>query len=358
MKSTVSFITTILMIIAGLFGSAALAQNGNDLSGTAWQLITVNGGAVLDGTNITLTFGEDGRVSGSAGCNGYGASYSVSGTDISIGMAFSTMMACVTPGVMEQERAYLDALQTATGYEIAEGQLILTYGAGEQLVFAPLLPLAGTSWRLVTLGGEDTAAVITLTFGENQASGSGGCNTYTTTYAVEAGTLRFEPVFSTRRACLDEVSSAQETAYFAALETAAAYELSDAQLIITYGEGDQLVFAAQPILANTQWQLVTLGGAEAAAGTQVTLEFGADAAVTGSTGCNSYRTTYSQEGDTLTFDERIITTRRACLDTASADQEQAFLEALRTATTYTLQADQLTIVYGDGQQLVFAPLSR
>lgn len=51
----------------------------------------------------------------------------------------------------------------------------------------------------------------------------------------------------------------------------------------------------------------------------------------------------------------LFSTRRACLEDGLMAQEQAFLTALESATTYALGLDQLIIVYGDGQQLVFIP---
>jgi len=56
---------------------------------------------------------------------------------LSFGAVVSSRMAC--EGLMEQESAYFAALQSATDYTIVDGQLIVTYGSGEQLVFAPLL---------------------------------------------------------------------------------------------------------------------------------------------------------------------------------------------------------------------------
>ena len=72
---------------------------------------------IIDGTTITAVFGEDGSLTGSAGCNNYTTSYTVDGDAITIGPAASTRKMCVEPeGVMEQEMAYLTALTTAATY--------------------------------------------------------------------------------------------------------------------------------------------------------------------------------------------------------------------------------------------------
>jgi heat shock protein HslJ len=115
------------------------------LTGVTWQAIFYNNGrgaavSVLDGSTITATFGADGRMSGSAGCNRYHAAYTVEGSSITIQAPASTRMACSEPeGVMQQEQAYLNALPTAATYAIhgeqlelrtAEGALVASFQTG------------------------------------------------------------------------------------------------------------------------------------------------------------------------------------------------------------------------------------
>lgn len=353
MKVTTGVLVSILALAALASGAAVSAQAQDDLRGTAWQLVSLGGTDVIEGTTITLSFDNEGRVSGSAGCNSYGATYTAAEGVLSVEMPFSTLMACMEPGVMEQEQAYLAALEAAARYTIADHQLVITGAEGVQLVFAPLLTLAGTGWQLITLGQNDVLGEVTLLFGEDgRVTGTGGCNTFRTTYRVEGDALGFGPVLSTRMACPDAASSQQEIDYFAALEAAAAFDLTAEQLIIS-GEGATLVFAAQPTLPGTQWVLAALDGRAVVAEMPVTLEFGASGEAHGYTGCNTFRTTFRVEGDALTFDGRIVTTRRACMDAAAGAQERAYLDALAGASAYTLEGDQLTITYGEGGQLRF-----
>ncbi len=92
------------------------------ISGTSWKLSAFNNGqgafvTVLEGTEISANFGEDGSLSGSAGCNNYTTQYEVDGSSITIGMAASTMMMCSDPaGIMEQEAQYLASLPKATKF--------------------------------------------------------------------------------------------------------------------------------------------------------------------------------------------------------------------------------------------------
>ncbi|MDX1413703.1 MAG: META domain-containing protein, partial [Candidatus Promineifilaceae bacterium] len=72
------------------------------LPGSAWRLLFHNNGneamvsTIID-TEITAVFGEDGTLSGSAGCNSYTASYELNGDEISIGPAASTRKFCAEP---------------------------------------------------------------------------------------------------------------------------------------------------------------------------------------------------------------------------------------------------------------------
>jgi heat shock protein HslJ len=84
---------------------------------------------VLPETQLTVRFGSDGTIGGSAGCNTYRSPYAVDGDTLSFGPFATTRMACPTP-VMDQEQAFLAALQPTTGFSLAAGQLTLVGESG------------------------------------------------------------------------------------------------------------------------------------------------------------------------------------------------------------------------------------
>jgi heat shock protein HslJ len=106
------------------------------LTGTPWRLNGYNDGkggfvSVLPGTEITAVFGDDDKVAGSAGCNDYTALYAVEDNAITFGPAATTRKMCSEPeGVMEQESAYLAALESATAFQIEGNELTLTNADG------------------------------------------------------------------------------------------------------------------------------------------------------------------------------------------------------------------------------------
>ncbi len=111
---------------------------------------------------------------------------------------------------------------------------------------------------------------------------------------------------------------------------------------------------AGAVLDGTSWVLNELGPEDALTAvlpdTTITLNF-ADDGINGSAGCNSYFGEASQSGSSLTFGA-IGSTRMACPEPIM-QQENAYLAALGTVSSFTLEGDQLTLDYEDGR-LVFA----
>ncbi|MCB0131275.1 MAG: META domain-containing protein, partial [Caldilineaceae bacterium] len=111
-------------------------QESGGLTGTTWSATFVNNGkeavvSLAQGTEITAIFGEDGTLSGSAGCNNYSSSYTVDGDAIAIGPSASTRMMCAEPeGVMDQETSYLMALENAATYRLKGDRLELRAADG------------------------------------------------------------------------------------------------------------------------------------------------------------------------------------------------------------------------------------
>jgi heat shock protein HslJ len=107
----------------------------------------------------------------------------------------------------------------------------------------PVLP--GTAWRLTILDGVDVPrdAGMTLAFGADQASGSGGCNTFGGPYTVDGLDLRFGDIASTLIGCEPPVGD-REVAFHAALADTVSWTVVEGQLVLVDADGDQrLAFA-------------------------------------------------------------------------------------------------------------------
>ena len=106
------------------------------LVGTRWIATGINNGrggvvSALEGVEVSAVFGDDGRVTGSGGCNRFGGPYTFDGETLAIGPLATTRKACPGPeGVGEQESAYFAALGRVATWLIREGRLQLRAADG------------------------------------------------------------------------------------------------------------------------------------------------------------------------------------------------------------------------------------
>ena len=116
-------------------------QQTPSLTGS-WVLIRYADRAALrslvPGTAISATFGNDGRITGTAGCNQYFASFTAGDSLITVGDIGSTLMYCSLPeGSMEQEATYFTLLGNAATWTTRDGNLVIRDASGSDiLIFA------------------------------------------------------------------------------------------------------------------------------------------------------------------------------------------------------------------------------
>ena len=98
-------------------------------------------------------------------------------------------------------------------------------------------------------------------------------------------------------------------------------------------------------LEDTSWLMD-----KAMRGTTITLEF-EEAALSGSSGCNSYSANYSTlaiEGSSTSISvNAMIATKKSCTQEIMA-QEQGYLDSLGSADSYTIESQTLTLETGHG----------
>jgi heat shock protein HslJ len=111
-------------------------------------------------------------------------------------------------------------------------------GSGVEL----LRSLERTEWTLVELAGaaidlagNEAAPYLVLEPEEGRVSGSGGCNRLVGSFELEAGTLRFSQVATTRMACAERVMQ-HEAAFLAALAATSRFELGEETLVLLDGD--------------------------------------------------------------------------------------------------------------------------
>lgn len=126
--------------------SAELTLDGLALDGCAgaprdllavgeWRVTQIAGAPVPDTPPITLTFAEDGGLSGTGGCNRIVSGYTLTGEGLSFAPIASTRMACRDP-VMTREASVFSALEATRSFDIGPGGGLILLGAEGPLLEA------------------------------------------------------------------------------------------------------------------------------------------------------------------------------------------------------------------------------
>ena len=201
-----------------------------------------------------------------------------------------------------------------------------------------------------TIPGTSISAEFTT---DGKVSGSSGCNQYSSTYTVSGSTIKIStPMASTLMACSQEIMN-QESAYLKALGEAKTFSISGAQLTLTGADNaNLLVYKTQSQdLAGTSWEVIGYNNGKQAVtsvllGSTITLDFAADGSLSGNSGCNTYKGSYTVTGDQITIGP-LASTRMACSQELM-DQESQYLAALGSAATYQIKDTGLELRMKDG----------
>ena len=205
-----------------------------ELTETIWHLQNFSDGegsvqSTLENTEITVSFNEEGIISGLAGCNNYSGNYQVDGEQIQIELGPLTMMFCDQPeGVMDQEEAYLKALGSVTNFQIIGDKLMMKNESGQEVLTFKASDLVGYVWMWMeflenndTITQPDIPGNYTLEFlPDGGLNVQADCNNATGTYTVSGNQLDMEILTTTMAACPPESLSDE---YLRLLNDAVAY---------------------------------------------------------------------------------------------------------------------------------------
>ena len=116
------------------------AEPAPTLEGVTWTVTGFNNGrqavvSPLSRTTLFVTF-KGGRLEGFAGCNTFRATYTAEADRIVVGPLAVTRKTCAGDGVMQQERAFLSALKSATTWGFMGKQLDMHRADGERVLTA------------------------------------------------------------------------------------------------------------------------------------------------------------------------------------------------------------------------------
>lgn len=221
--------------------------------------------------------------------------------------------------------------------------------------------IEGVNWQVVSYrnaaGEQATPAVdATITLQEGQITGNAGCNNFVASYTNDGEQLTISESASTLMACPDD-AMAQEQAFLGNLSQAASFAVADDSLSFYDANGDLLIALAPQTAASLTgvlWQATNYNNGNEAvvnvlSDTVITALFDDNGFVSGTAGCNNYVTGYTVDGSNISFEPAALT-MMACVEPEGVmEQEAAFLAALESAATFSIQGEILEMRTADDQ---------
>ena len=132
----VSFVI-LLSVLASACKTSSKTNTTNFLTAHPWELIAINGkeldmSAFQKGTPF-LKFEDDGRLSGSTGCNNFSGDFKLENKSLTLNPGAMTRMACQGNG----EMLVLDALSMVKNIKTDADKLTLLDGSRELMTLIP-----------------------------------------------------------------------------------------------------------------------------------------------------------------------------------------------------------------------------
>lgn len=213
-----------------------------------------------------------------------------------------------------------------------------------------------------TVDGEPLAveadAAVTMDFGDRQVGGQSACNGYGAEFDVDGDQLSIMVTDGTDMGCREAVE-ALEDAYLDALPRITSFDRqADDRLVLT-GDGVELVFVTEPsvdvdALVGRTWELLALRNGESTQEAEGGgfIIFEENGTVTGSTGCQEYEGSWTQDGSDIVFDS--LSLDGQCDAGPDLRQQHAAVAGpMFTPLTVTVSDDELVLATRHGSAMVY-----
>lgn len=106
--------------------SSKTSNSDSGLLGSIWRVEDINGEGIIDNSNISFEFSDQGLVGGMASCNNFNMPYEENNGILEIGAQGGavTLKACA-PALLEQERKFLELFSNITSYSFDETNALI-----------------------------------------------------------------------------------------------------------------------------------------------------------------------------------------------------------------------------------------
>jgi heat shock protein HslJ len=124
----------VTMLILSACSAADVSLDGSSWTLKSYQDSTGETVNALPRSTTTVLF-QANQVTGIAGCNNFNATYQTTRNKLSFGPVATTRKVCSTPlGIMQQENAFLAALDSTVSYKLSRNALELIDSRGNTLL--------------------------------------------------------------------------------------------------------------------------------------------------------------------------------------------------------------------------------
>ncbi|MFI8092918.1 META domain-containing protein [Streptomyces sp. NPDC086080] len=253
-RMTLTALAVLVVPLAAACGSekagagSGTAQAEGQVTGTRWTIdsLTVDGTThrAPDGANLTLD--DDGRATGSYGCNLFKGRVTFEGDRIRFGGDRETTLRACSEEIMELESAVSRALgDGALATDVNGDRLTLTTGSGDTVRLSRIedSPLYGTTWT-VTTPAADSRAHLTFDRKEGTVTGSLGCNQVNAEATVRDGHITLGVPGMTRMMCEDSLMDAEKS-LTNLFDGTVSYRIEGRTLVLTSENGASVRAVAQ-----------------------------------------------------------------------------------------------------------------
>lgn len=224
----------------------------DDLSGRTFRAVEVEQAGrpheLVAGTEVTVRFTGDGRLIAAAGCNSMQAPLTVEAERLRMPDLTSGEMGC-DEARHRQDRWLAGFLAAGPSWRLERDRLVLSHEETrlvlrDERVLEQDLPLRGTTWKVRSFTDGETASALAdvgkawLRFEEGgKVVGSTGCNQFGGQAEIGERRITFEPVVSTKRACLDRAVTDLEQKVLAVIDdTTVTYRIDGDELTLEAGQ--------------------------------------------------------------------------------------------------------------------------
>ncbi|MET8136469.1 META domain-containing protein [Streptomyces sp. NPDC005251] len=245
-------VLTLLPLVAACGTQTAGGGSGGvesaPVTGVHWTVdsLTVGGKTARAPSGAYLRIGDDGRVSGNLGCNGFGSKATLKGDHVVFGGMWTTDMAC-EKGAMSFERSLGRTLADKGAFTTkAEGdRLTLTAEGGDRISLTKEkdAPLRGTKWTVTALGDNNVSQPLPkganayfVLRADGTFDGRLGCNHASAQATVGDGHITLGPARTTRMMCQDSLMRTEKT-LLGLFDGKVAYALDHRGIALTSANG-------------------------------------------------------------------------------------------------------------------------